>query len=243
MNSSTKSISSSGSTTPSSKGNGSNVTSISNNMNSSSNIVLNTVANSALTKITIGPDRLKQIIESLEIDHLSNVTEFIKTRKLYRKLSKVCKIIGSSLMYIGSALSSSAAAITLVSKSSEATNCLLFTSSICFSAHIVFISVAKLSIREEIEHERQLQDLATVAGFHVTTLIPSMNDDMENGNLPQQQQQQQLQQQNQQLSANDNNASELLSMRLTTPVVRSGLNSSDQLLTVSPLHKVSSENN
>jgi hypothetical protein len=124
----------------------------------------------------LGTERTNRMAEMFGQDEEDNVADIIRFRWCFRKCANVTEVLGNGLLYIGSGLSSIAAAINLVG-SPQVSNYLLFAGTACFAGHITLIGLAKCSAREAGERESQLKDLAADLGFRVVSLQPTVTDD------------------------------------------------------------------
>ena len=120
--------------------------------------------------------RASRVVSALEKDYEDNVSSLIRSRWIFRKSANVAEVLGNGFLYIGAGSSTVAGGVAMVGSQSIA-NILLFSSTVCFAAHIIFIGFAKCCAREEREREKQLDALAKRIGFSVIPLEPIITDD------------------------------------------------------------------
>lgn len=118
--------------------------------------------------------------EVLENDYKRNLRDYVRSRFVLRKCAEVADFIGNALLYLGSCTSSVASTVHLIIRdvptAQYTSNLLLFVSTGLFAFHVTMISFAKYTVKEEVEKEQQLRELANVIGFQVIPLTPSVTE-------------------------------------------------------------------
>ena len=119
---------------------------------------------------------IEAALNILRQDYISNIKDLVKYRWLFRKVANTAECFGNGLLYVGSGLAGISAAVNLVG-SQDVSNILLFSSAVCFAAHLTLMGIAKCSGREEGEREAELKEHAAIVGFSVVSLMPVITDD------------------------------------------------------------------
>lgn len=112
----------------------------------------------------------RRVISVLHQDFEENVVELVKSRKCLRAIMTISEMIGNTFLYIGSGISTVAAAANVITNSQEIVSTLLFSSTVCCAIHITLIGIAKCSSKEERQCDKHLVSLGEQVGFKVVPL-------------------------------------------------------------------------
>lgn len=144
----------------------------------SSSVAASAASSREIARITgIRADRVSRVHEALGADFENNINDVMWYRRFFRKAANITEALGNGLLYLGSGASAIAAAGTLIFPT--AVPYILFSGTACFGAHLTLIGIAKCSAREAGEREQQLGALAGTVGFHITSVLPTVTDDVD----------------------------------------------------------------
>ena len=115
-----------------------------------------------------------EVVSLLSKDFSTNVQNTLFTRNKLQKISILSNLLGNTMLYIGTGLSTAAGAITMIGDE-RASNIVLFTGIVFYAIHIIFIGVSKCAAKEERIADSLLVNLANEVGFHIIPIAVDNN--------------------------------------------------------------------